>query len=81
MLKLDQISLPINYTKGDIASQICKNLRVKSQDILDFEILKLSVDARKKPNVKYVASVGVKLKENLEKKYPKLKFEKFEKSF
>lgn len=79
MLKLDQISLPINYTKGDIVSQICKNLRVKSQDILDFEILKLSVDARKKPNVKYVASVGVKLKENLEKKYTKLKFEKFEK--
>lgn len=79
MLKLDQISLPIGYTKDDIISQICKNLRVKSPDIFDFEILKLSIDARKKPNVKYVASVGVKLKENLEKKYSKLRYEKFEK--
>ncbi len=80
MLKLDQISLPIKYSDKDILSQITKTLRVKEKDIDSFEILKLSIDARKKPNVKYVASVGVSLKGGLEKRFTKFKHEKFTKT-
>ena len=77
MLKLDQINLPINYLQEDIKSQICKNLKIKDKDISSFEILKLSIDARKKPNVKYVASIGVYLKNGLEKRFANLIYTKF----
>ena len=80
MIKLDQISLPIKYQNDDIKKQICKSLRISDKDILSFEILKLSIDARKKPDVKYVASLGVILKGNLEKRFSKLKYEKFTKT-
>ena len=79
MIKLDQISLPIKFNDSNILSQISKNLRVKNTDITSFEILKLSIDARKKPNIKYVASVGVNLKGSLENKFSKFKHEKFTK--
>jgi uncharacterized FAD-dependent dehydrogenase len=56
MIKLDQISLPIKYSENDILSAICKKLKIKSDNIQKYEIVRLSIDARKKPNVKYVAN-------------------------
>ena len=79
MIKLDQISLPIKHTNLDIEQAICKTLKIKKENISFFEILKLSIDARKKPNIKYIASVGVDLKNNLENKFSKLKYEKNDK--
>lgn len=76
MLLIEQISLPIKFVDDDIFSQVCKILRINKKDIENFEISKLSIDARKKPNVKYVASVLVSLKGNLEKKYPKYAYVK-----
>ncbi len=80
MIKLDQINLPINYSKEDINNQICKTLKIKDKDISSFEILKLSIDARKKPNVKYVVSLGVNLKNGLEKRFANLLYTKFTKT-
>ena len=79
MIKLDQIALPIKYTEKDIENAVIKTLKIKKENLQNFEILKLSIDARKKPNVKYVASVGVTLKNNLENKFQKFKYEKFSK--
>ncbi len=76
MIKLEQISLPIKFLDGDVISQIAKNLKISVKDIKEYEILKLSVDARKKPNIKFVASLGVTLGEKLEKKFKSLRFEK-----
>lgn len=80
MIKLDQISLPIGYTLDDIKSQICKKLRINKTEILSFEILKLSVDARKKPDIKYVSSIGVSLRPNIERKFSKFRYQKFTKT-
>lgn len=80
MIKIDQIILPIKYTDNDIRSEICRKLRIKEANISSIEVLKLSIDARKKPNVKYVASVAVSLTGNLEKKFNKFKYTKFNKS-
>lgn len=77
MIKIDQVLLPIKYTEKDIKTEICKKLKIQAKDIDGFEILKLSIDARKKPNVKYVASLGITLSGNLEKKFEKLKYTKF----
>lgn len=76
MIKIDQIALPIKYTNNDIKNGICKSLKIKESDILSYEIYKLSVDARKKPNIKYVASIIANLNEKIEKKFTNLKFEK-----
>ena len=51
MIKLDQVILPVNYTDQDIILNICKNLKIKRNEILNYEILKLAIDARKKPNI------------------------------
>lgn len=79
MIKLDQISLPIKYSNFDVLQVLEKNLKLKKENIDSFEILKLSIDARKKPNIKYIASVGVNLKHNLESKFAKLKYQKNDK--
>ncbi|MBE5738586.1 MAG: hypothetical protein E7354_02545 [Clostridiales bacterium] len=76
MIKLDQISLPIKYSENDILSAICKKLKIKSDNIQKYEIVRLSIDARKKPNVKYVANIGVSLKNNLEDRFSNLRYEK-----
>ena len=76
MIKLDQINLPIKYSNLNIEKEICKKLNVKNLDIQNYEILKLSIDARKKPNIKYIATIGVNLKNGLEEKFENLKFEK-----
>lgn len=70
MLQLEQISLPINFNEQIIYRKICKILKINKNNIKSYDISKLSIDARKKPNVKYIASIFVELKENLENKYP-----------
>ena len=79
MIKLDQISLPIKYTDEDILKGVEKTLKINKSNINSFEILKLSIDARKKPNIKYIASIGVNLKNNLENKFINLKYQKIDK--
>ena len=79
MIKLDQISLPIKYTDEDILKGVEKTLKINKSNIDSFEILKLSIDARKKPNIKYIASIGVNLKNNLENKFINLKYQKIDK--
>lgn len=79
MIKLDQISLPIKYTNFDILQGIERTLKIKKDNVESYEILKLSIDARKKPNIKYIASIGVNLKNNLEKNFEKLRYQKIDK--
>lgn len=76
MIKIDQISLPINFTDKDIISSICKILNVHRQDILNYELVKLSIDARKNPNIKYIANIAITLPDHIEQKYKHLYFEK-----
>ena len=48
MIKLDQLNLPINYSENDILNAISKTLKIKQEKIKNFEIVKLSIDARKR---------------------------------
>ncbi len=78
MIKIDEISLPIKFTSKDITDAVCKKLHIKNNQILSFEILKQSIDARRKPNIRYICSIGVELSQDLEKKFPSLVFKKIE---
>ena len=43
MIKLDQIFLPIKYTNKDILSGICKNLKINSSCVENFEIVEINL--------------------------------------
>ena len=72
MIKLDCISLPIGFNDEKIKEICAKNLKISSKSIKNFEILKLSLDARRKNNIKYVASIALELDEQTKKLFPSL---------
>lgn len=76
MIKIDNIILKPNYSQQNIFEEVSKKLKIFTKDILEVEILKSSIDARKKPNVKIILSIGAILKKDLENNFCDLKFEK-----
>ena len=67
MIKVDEVKLKIGFDQQDVINECAKKLNITKQDILSAELLKLSIDARKKPNIYYVANVGLNLTEKYEK--------------
>ncbi len=59
MLKINQIKLDINHEKSDVLRSVLRLLKVKEEDIKEWYIDKVSIDARKKPSLFYVYSVCV----------------------
>ena len=75
MLKLEQISLKVGFDEHDIKKSCDKLLRIGINKIEGVKLLRVSIDARKKPDIKYVATVGVTLKDELEKKFKHFYYE------
>jgi len=75
MIKVDNIKVRINYTDQDLRQAICRTMKVKMDDLLSYEIMRRSLDARKKPDLFYVFSlhVEVKLEDKVLKKNKHLK--------
>ena len=61
MIRIGQLKLNPDHTKQDLVEKIAKTLRISEKEILDFQIKKQSLDARKKPELKYVYTVDVKV--------------------
>lgn len=59
-LKLSNIKIPVESAKN-IKNLVCKQFRIRTEDLGDFRILRQSVDARKKNNVQYNFQVEVTL--------------------
>ena len=68
MIKIDQLKLDVSAENNQIKNSIAKKLRVQIADIKNYEILKRSIDARKKPELFFVYSVAVTLDKALEQK-------------
>ncbi len=62
MIQITQLKLPIDHTMEMLEEKICHELKIKEKEILSWKILRRSVDARKKPILMYVYSVGVFVK-------------------
>lgn len=73
MIKINNLKLKINYSQNDVKHLIAKSLNINEQEILNFIVLKKSIDARRKPNIFYVLNVGVNIKN--EEHFKHLKFE------
>lgn len=63
MVRIQQLKLPITHTKQQLLQKIAKTLRVKPEEIFDYQLRRQSVDARKKQEVSFVYTLDVKLKQ------------------
>lgn len=63
MIRIQQLKLPLDYTMDLLRRAAAKRLRVPEDQIGECELVKRSVDARKKPDIQYVAVVDVSLKQ------------------
>lgn len=59
MIEIHGIKVPVTADKSKLEQQIMKKLHLKT--VPPYEILKRSVDARKKPNIFYIYRIGVEL--------------------
>ena len=59
MIRINQIKLPVKHTEEQIKKQILKKLKVDS--IINYEIVKQSIDARKKDQLLIIYSVDVEV--------------------
>ncbi len=59
MIRIGQIKLNPDHDVQDLVRAITKNLRISEKEILKYEIKKRSLDARKKPQIKYIYTVDV----------------------
>ena len=70
------LKLPVDYMDEDLVKKAAKELGVAPEDVSEIRLLKRSVDARKKSDVHFVASVKVLLKKGVKTKAGALAEEK-----
>ena len=66
MIRINQIKIPYGQQKQEydiLHKKITKLLRINDSEILSFEIVRRSIDAREKPDIYNVYSVDVRLKD------------------
>ena len=68
MIRISQLKLDVGHTEGDLKTKICRVLRIKDEAILSYTRKKQSLDARKKPQLFYVYTVDVEVKNENELK-------------
>lgn len=61
MIRVNQIKLPLSHSREDILYKTVKILRVAPEKILSWQIVKKSIDARKKPEIMVIYSVDVRV--------------------
>ena len=62
MIRLNQLKLPVNHTEAQLMNKTAQILRIPEAEIFEIEIVRQSLDARKKPELFYSYSVNVTVK-------------------
>lgn len=63
MIRIVQLKMPITHTEEELKSRIAKKLRIEEKRIEGFEVVRQSIDARDKKELKFVYTVDVTLKQ------------------
>lgn len=71
MIRINQLKIDIDKNNHHLKEQIIKKLKLNSDTFFEFEIVKKSIDARNKDEIKYVYSVNVRI-ENEKKIFSKI---------
>ena len=53
MFRIEQMKLPLTYDDHDLSLMICKELRITEAELVSYEIVRRSLDARKKSDIHY----------------------------
>ena len=77
MLQINQIKMNIGHSEEQLYAKIAHMLRISEQEIVSVELIRRSVDARKKPDIYYNYTVGVHLKDE-EKVWQKVQNGRFQ---
>ena len=59
MLRITQIALPLSYTQEDLVRQAAAQLGISTRQVKSCRLFRRSVDARKKQNVHFTATLDV----------------------
>lgn len=59
MIRINQIKLPLHHTEEQLIQKIAKELKISEAQIISWQIVKKSIDARKKPELMYVYAADV----------------------
>ena len=63
MIQISQLKLAPDHSREDMVRRIARTLKAREEDILGWEIVKKSIDARKKPEIFFVYTVWVRMKQ------------------
>jgi uncharacterized FAD-dependent dehydrogenase len=61
MIRIEQVKMSISARPEELPGQICHILGIRPQELQDWEILRRSLDARKKPDLWYVYTLEAKV--------------------
>lgn len=62
MIRIGQLKLQPDHTEKDLLQKIAKTLHISERDVVSYQIKKQSIDARKKPDLKFVYTIDVTVK-------------------
>ena len=66
MIRIHSVKVSLDSNINDIKEAFLLQSGLSSSDVVDFKIIKKSVDARNKRNIHYVYSVECKLRNNVQ---------------
>ncbi len=59
MIRIQQLKLPVLHTKEELEEKILRTLRIRREELKDWNIVRRSIDARKKDALCYVYQIDV----------------------
>ena len=59
MIRISQLKMPLGHTRNDLLLKAAKELHIQPEMIKEIELVKQSVDARKKPEIHYSYIVDI----------------------
>lgn len=60
MIRVQQVKVPLRHKEADIVKKACKLLSRRESEVLEYRIVKQSIDARKKEQLCYVYTIDLK---------------------
>ena len=63
MIKINQLKLPVGHSQKDLEDKIRKTLRIPSKETFHYEVMRRSLDARKKRSLFYVYCIYVTIRQ------------------
>lgn len=70
-IQIPNVKLPYNHSDADMKKWLSLNLKMSIEDIRDIDVLKRSVDARRKPSIYFVYTLCVSIKRKIDEKTTK----------